>query len=49
MTATQSLKIYEILVRHFKDESDARIVVGEIKQIVEEKVETETKKICSAK
>ncbi len=39
MTATQSLKIYEILQRHFNNDADARIIVQEIEQIVENKFE----------
>ena len=37
MTATQSLKIYEILQRHFNNDADAKTVVEEIEQIVENK------------
>lgn len=40
MTASQSLKIYEILQRHFNNDADARIIVQEIEQIVENKFET---------
>ena len=40
MTATQSFKIYEVLQRHFKNNDDAKIVVQEIEQIVETKVES---------
>lgn len=39
MTASQSLKIYEILQRHFNNDADAKIVVQEIEQIVENKFE----------
>ena len=39
MTATQSLKIYEVLNKHFKNPEDAKTVVEQIEQIVEEKVE----------
>ena len=38
MTATQSLKIYEILNKHFKSSDDAKAVVGEIEQVIEEKI-----------
>jgi len=41
MTATQSLKIYEILQRHFKNENDAKTVVSEIESIIENKFEKE--------
>ena len=37
MTATQSLKIYEILQRHFNNREDAKIIVEEIEQVVSEK------------
>ena len=37
MTSAQSLKIYEILQRHFNNDADARVVVQEIEQIVENK------------
>ena len=39
MTASQSLKIYEILQRHFNNDADARVIVQEIEQIVENKFE----------
>ncbi len=39
MTATQSLKIYEILNKHFKNEDDARTMIQQIEEIVEAKVE----------
>jgi hypothetical protein len=39
MTATQSFRIYEILQRHFKNNDDAKVVVQEIEQIIEAKVE----------
>ena len=38
MTASQSLKIYETLQKHFKNNEDAKIVVEQIEQIVEEKI-----------
>ena len=40
MTATQSLKIYEVLHKHFKVDADARIIVEQIEQIVEAKVDS---------
>jgi hypothetical protein len=39
MTATQSLKIFEVLQRHFKNDADAKVVVEEIEHIVENKFE----------
>jgi hypothetical protein len=41
MTATQSLKIYEILHRHFKSDADAKSVVEEIEIIIDNKFEKE--------
>ncbi len=40
MTTSQSFKIYEILQKHFQSTEDAKIVVQEIEQIVENKIET---------
>jgi hypothetical protein len=38
MTAAQSLKVYEILGKHFNNTEDAKIVVTEIEQIIEAKL-----------
>ena len=38
MNATQSLAIYKILSKHFKNEDEARVVVEQIEQVVEEKI-----------
>lgn len=38
MTASQSLKIYETLNKHFNNTEDAKMVVEQIEQIVEEKI-----------
>ena len=43
MTATQSFKIYEILQRHFKNDADAKIVVNEIEEVIDQKFEKEKK------
>jgi len=40
MTTTQSFRIYEVLQRHFKNNDDAKIIVQEIEQIVEAKIES---------
>lgn len=48
MTAPQSLKIYEILRKHFNNAEGAKIVVQEIEQIVEAKIESK-KEILSTK
>ncbi len=42
MTTTQSFKIYEILQRHFKNDDDAKIVVQEIEQIKETKIDSKS-------
>lgn len=42
MTTTQSFKIYEILQRHFNNNDDAKIVVQEIEQIIESKLENKS-------
>ena len=41
MTGTQSLKIYEILQRHFKNDADAKIMETEIEEIIDHKFENE--------
>ena len=38
MTAAQSLKIYDVLGKHFHNAEDARVVVTEIEQIIETKI-----------
>ena len=40
MTASQSLKIYEVLQKHFKYDANAKIVIEQIEEIVEKKVES---------
>lgn len=39
MTSSQSFKIYEILQKHFQNADDAKSIVVEIEQIVENKIE----------
>ncbi len=39
MISVQSFKINEVLQKHFKNADDVKIVVQEIEQIVEEKVQ----------
>jgi len=48
MTATQSLKIYEILQRHFKNDADAKVVVEEIEYIIDNKFDAK-KDVLSTK
>ena len=42
MTTTQSFKIYEILQRHFNNKDDPKILVQEIEQIIEAKLESKS-------
>jgi actin-like ATPase involved in cell morphogenesis len=43
MTASQSLQIYEILQTYFKNAEDARKVVKAIEEVVESKMEAQSK------
>ena len=47
MTTTQSFRIYEILQRHFKNNDDAKIVVQEIEQIIETKIESKANTLAT--
>jgi hypothetical protein len=40
MTASQSLKIYETLNKHFNNPEDAKLVCEQIEQIVDDKLES---------
>ena len=42
MTTTQSFRIYEILQRHFKNNDDAKVVVQEIEEIIETKIDNKS-------
>jgi len=46
MTASQSLKIYEVLNKHFKNPEDAKLVVEQIEQMLKKKA-TSKKDYCS--
>ena len=48
MNATQSFRIYEILQKHFKDDADAKAVVSEIEQVIENKI-AEKKDVLATK
>ncbi len=48
MNSTQSFRIYEILQKHFKDDADAKAVVSEIEQIIENKI-AEKKDVLATK
>jgi hypothetical protein len=40
VTASQTLKIYEILNKHFKNEEDAKALVTEIEQVIDVKFDS---------
>ena len=40
VTASQTLKIYELLNKHFKNEEDAKMLVQEIEQFIEAKFDS---------
>ena len=48
MNVTQSFKIYEILQRHFNNDADAKAVVAEIEQVIENKI-AEKKDVLATK
>ncbi len=48
MTATQTLKIYQVLNKHFKNAEDASVVVPEIEEIVDKKID-QRKEILATK
>ena len=41
MTATQSIKLYELFRRYFQNENDAKTFIEEVENIVDKKVDTE--------
>ncbi len=43
MTAEQSLKLFEIVNRHFKNEEDARLFVLELDNLITERTKEEAK------
>ncbi len=45
MTATQSLKLYDLFLRHFKNEADAKAFVSELEIVLEEKSENYSKNL----
>lgn len=47
MTASQSLRIYDVLVRQFKSDEDARIVIQEIEDIVSNKFQSEKNQLST--
>ena len=47
MTATQSLKLFEISKRYFQNENDARSFVEEIENVVDNKFKSEKEQFAS--
>ncbi len=43
MTATQSLRLYDLFLRHFKNEADAKAFVSELEIVLEEKSKNDSK------
>ena len=41
VTASQSIKMYELLNKHFKNTEDAKVMVASIEEIVDEKFNSE--------
>ena len=47
ITASQSFAIYEILNRHFKNEQDAKLLVKEIENVIEERFHAERDRLST--
>ena len=47
MTAAQSFGIFEILNKHFHNDSESKIVVQEIEQIIEAKINAKTEVLAT--
>ena len=47
ITTSQSFKIYEILQRYFKNDADAKALVGEIEQIVDNRFLAERDRLAT--
>ena len=43
MTAIQSLRLYDLFLKHFKNEADAKAFVSELEIVLEEKLESDGK------
>lgn len=40
VTSSQTLKLYELLNKHFKDEEDAKLLVQQIEEVIDRKFES---------
>lgn len=47
ITTSQSFKIYEILQRYFKNDADAKALVGEIEQVVDNRFLAERDRLAT--
>jgi hypothetical protein len=47
VTASQTLKIYELLNKHFKTEEDAKALVQEIEQVIDVKYQSERDRLVT--
>lgn len=47
ITTTQSFKIYEILQRYFKNDADAKALVGEIEQVIDNRFLAERDRLAT--
>lgn len=47
VTASQTLKIYELLNKHFKNEEDAKNLVQEIEQVIDVKFQSEKDRLAT--
>lgn len=47
ISASQSLKIYEILNRNFKNEADAKVLVEEIEAVIEGRFQAERDRLAT--
>lgn len=47
VTASQTLKIYELLNKHFKNEEDAKALVQEIEQVIDVKFQSEKDRLAT--
>jgi hypothetical protein len=43
MTATQSLRLYDLFLKHFKNDADAKAFVNELEIVLEERSERDNK------
>lgn len=47
VTASQSIKMYELLNKHFKNTEDAKVMVASIEEIVDEKFNNEIDRLAT--